>query len=134
MGSRKEALRQTLYILIGEAVGTGILFAVFALLSRWSGKVLAGGLIGMLLSTLNFFFMAVSAELAADKAENQDVRGGTRMVRVSYLLRLAALFGILLLCYKSGFCDLFALLVPLLFVRPTILIVEFFGKPGEKKT
>ena len=133
MDSRKAVMREILYIIIGEVVGVALMFGVFFLLQKFTVKVLVGGIIGMVLTVLNFFFMAISASVAADKATEQDVKGGTVLVRFSYTIRIVALFLLLFLAYKSGYCDLFSLLIPLLFVRPTILIVEFLRKPGENK-
>ena len=131
MDSRKEVMREVLYILIGEVVGVALMFGVYFLLHRFTVKVLAGGLVGLVLTTLNFFFMALSASIAADKATQQDVKAGSTLMRSSYLLRLIGLFALLFAAYKSGYCELFSLLIPLLFVRPTIFILEFFRKPGE---
>lgn len=133
MDSRKAVMREILYIIIGEVVGVALMFGVFFLLQKFTVKVLVGGIIGMVLTVLNFFFMAISASVAADKATEQDVKGGTVLMRFSYTIRIVALFLLLFLAYKSGYCDLFSLLIPLLFVRPTILIVEFLRKPGENK-
>ena len=34
---------------------------------------------------------------------------------------------------KSGYCNVFALVIPLVFVRPVLTIGEFFRKSGEKQ-
>ena len=56
------------------------------------------------------------------------------LLHMSYLLRVAAFFGILLVCVKSGYCNAIAAVVPLLFTRPTITLAEFFRKPGETQS
>lgn len=126
--SRKIAIRETLYILIGVSVLTGVMFGVYALLGRFNLSVVLGGLIGMLLSVGNFFFIAVVATLAADKAEKQDVNGGKRTMQASYPLRILILAGVLLLCGFSGYFDPIALVLPLAFVRPVITLSAFFRK------
>lgn len=129
--SRKTVLKETLIVLLGETIGTGLMFLVYALLRKFSMAVLFGGMIGMLLSVGNFFFLAVAVTLAADKAENQDVEGGKKLMRSSYPIRLLVLAGILILCAKSGYFDVIALVLPLVFVRPTLGIAEFFKKKGS---
>ena len=99
-------------------------------MGKFSLSVLWGGLAGAVISIGNFFFMAVGTCLAADKAEAQDVKGGTMLVRNSYILRLLVLFVILFACAKSGVFNLIALVLPLVFVRPTLTIAEFFRKKG----
>lgn len=128
--SRKIAIRETLYILIGVAVLTSVMFGVYALLGRFNMSVILGGVVGAVLSVGNFFFMAVAATLAADKAEKQDVSGGTNLMRASYPLRLLVIGALLLLCGFSGYFDLIALVLPLAFVRPVITLSVFFRKGG----
>ena len=92
--------------------------------------MLWGGLTGSVLSICNFFLMALGTSLAADKAENQDVKGGSLLVRNSYMLRLLGLFVVLIVCAKTEVFNLIALVLPLVFVRPTLTVVEFFRKKG----
>ncbi len=132
MDSRKLVLRETGVIAAGEAVGVALMFGVFALLGRFDLTVLAGGIAGGLLAVLNFFFMAVNTCNAADKAVADDVKGGRSLLRFSYATRMLVLFAILFALIKSGVCNVFAAVVPLLFVRITITVAEFFRKPEEK--
>lgn len=132
MESRKIVYRETAVIAIGVAACTGIMLAVYGLMGKFDLSVLLGGLVGTLLSVANFFFMALGTSLAADKAEAQDVKAGQLLVRNSYMLRLVVLFAILFACAKSGIFNLFALVLPLVYVRPTLTVVEFFRKKGDK--
>ena len=128
--SRKLVLRETLTVLIGELIGTALMYGIYALLGKFSVPVLLGGLVGTVLATGNFFFMAVVATLAADRAEQQDVEGGKRMLKGSYPLRLLVLAGVLVACALSGWFDVLAMALPLVFVRFTLTIAEFFKKKG----
>ena len=128
MESRKFVLQQTLIIAIGQAVGVGVMLGIFALLGRFDYTVALGGLIGAVIALLNFFFMAVSLTLAADRATQQDVKGGKGLVKSSYAIRTIVMFVVLSLCAKSGHCHVVSLVVPLLLVQPTLLIAEFFRK------
>lgn len=76
METRKIVLRETGIIAIGECVGVAVMIIIFALLGQFDRSVVLGGLIGGILSILNFFLMAVNANDAADKAINQDVKSG----------------------------------------------------------
>ena len=130
MDSRKIALRETLTIAIGEAVCVAVMLGIYALLGKLDAGVLLGGLTGGALAVLNFFFMAVVATLAADKAEQQDAEGGKKLMQGSYPIRLLLLAVILVACARSGIFDLLALVLPLAFVRPAITVAEFFRKKG----
>jgi hypothetical protein len=128
--SRKYVLQQTLFILLGELVCVALMCGVYALLSRFALPVLLGGIVGALVAVGNFFFMAMIATLAADRAQQQDVDGGKKLLSSSYPLRLLAMAAILGLCAFSGWFDILALVLPLIFVRPIITVTEFFKKKG----
>ena len=128
MDSRKIVFRETKVIAIGVAAGVLLMEIVFALLGRFDRSVLLGGLVGGLLAILNFFFMAVNVNQAADRAADQDVKAGKSLVHTSYATRMVVIFIVLFACVKSGLCDVFASVIPLLFVRPVISIAEFFRK------
>ena len=130
MESRKIVYHETGIVATGVAVCTAVMVLIFVLLGKFSLSVLWGGLAGAVISIGNFFFMAVGASLAADKAENQDVKGGSLLVRNSYMVRLLILLIVLIACAKSGVFNLIALVIPLLFVRPTLTVAEFFRKKG----
>ena len=133
MDMRKYVLRQTLVVALGEAVGVGAMIGIFALLGQLDSKVLLGGLVGGLVAVANFFVMAIGVNIAADKAENQNVKGGQATIKGSYMLRMIGMFVVLFAFAKSGLCNVIALVVPLVFSRFTLTLQEFFRrKPGEK--
>ena len=128
--SRKIVWNQTARIAIGEAVCLALMYGVYALLQRLVLPVILGGLVGTVLAIGNFFFMAVIATLAADKAEAQDVEGGQKLMKSSYPIRILILAAVLILCARSEWFDVLTLVLPLLFVRPILMISEFFAKKG----
>ncbi len=133
MQSRKIVLTQTAVVLVGQVICVAAMFGIYALLGYFSQKVLIGGIAGLVLATLNFFFMAVGTSIAADKAQAQNVKGGKAVLQLSMLVRYAVLFVVLFAFGKSGLCDLIALVLPLVFVRPILTFGEFFTKKGDEK-
>lgn len=133
MDSRKIVFRETAVILLGQVVCVAAMLGIYALLGKFSSKVLWGGIVGGGLATLNFFFMAVGAALAADRAEKKNTKGGQALLTVSYILRFGLLALVLYACLKSGIFDLLATLLPLVFTRPILTVAEFFRKPGDKR-
>ena len=131
MDSRKLVIKESMIVLLGVTLCSAAMVGIFALLGKFDSTVLLGALVGTLLAVLNFFFMAVIAMMAADKAEKQNVKGGEALIRGSYPMRMIVLFVVLFAFAKSGLCNPIALVVPLVFVRPTITIAEFFRKSGE---
>lgn len=129
--SRKEVLKQTGLIAIGQAVGTAVMIGVFCLLRKFNMTVIWGALVGNILAIANFFFMAIIATIAADRAEKQDVAGGQKLMKASYPLRLLVMAGVLVLCaLKKEWFNVLALALPLTFVHITAMITGFFRKKG----
>ena len=133
MDSRKFVLTETAIIFAGELICSAAMVGIFALLGKYDSTVLIGAVVGALAATLNFFFMALIASMAADKAQKQDVKGGQALVQSSYFLRTILLFVVLFAFAKSGLCNVITMILPLAFTRPILTIAEFFRKPGEKK-
>lgn len=131
MDSRKYVLQQTGIIALGQLIGVAAMLGVFALLDRFDTTVLLGGIVGGVAAILNFLFMAIGAMMAADKAQSQNVNGGKATIQTSYIVRTVVLFVVLFAFAKSGLCNVIAMVVPLIFVRPTLSIAEFFRKSGE---
>ena len=128
--ARKLVLKETALIAAGELVCVALMWGVYALLGKWSVSVLLGGLAGWLVATGNYFALAVAATLASDKAEAGDVETGQKLMRSSYPIRLLVMAAVLILCAKSGYFDVLALVLPLAFVRPVLTAAEFFRKKG----
>mgnify|MGYP002515940169 CR=1 FL=1 len=128
MEGRKIVLQQTAIAAIGEGIGIGIMLGFFALLGHFDLSVVLGGIIGGVLALINFFVMAMFASLAADRAQAGDVVGGEKLAKGTYPVRLLALGVLLFLFAKSGYFNVIALAVPLLFIQPTLFIAEFFRK------
>lgn len=126
--SRKIVWKETGSVLLGEAVCVALMLAVYGLLGFFSVKVLYSAIIGLFLACLNFFVMAMMVTLAADRAQMQDVAGGQKLLKASYPVRILVLALILFACGRSGLFDILAMALPLLFVRPAMLVTEFFRK------
>lgn len=131
MDSKKIVFQETLIVAAGQVVCIGAMIGVFALLGFLDKSVIFGGVVGGVLAILNFFFMAVSASMAMDKAANQDVEGGKKLIRTSQILRYAVLFILLFAFIKSDICNMIAIVLPVVFVRPILLVGEFFRKSGD---
>ena len=133
MNTRRFVLRETGMLAFGELLCVAITIGVFALVGYYSTQVLLGAIIGGVLSVGNFFLMAVVAETAADRAMNEDVKGGKALLKASRGMRLILLFGLILLLAKTGVCNPIAMVVPVLAASPVLMVVEFFRKAGEDK-
>lgn len=133
MDSRRIVFQETGIVALGVCLCSAVMVGVFALMGMFDISVVLGAVVGTVLTVANFFVMAICASLAADKAAAQDVKGGQALISASQMGRYIVLGLLLFACGRSGLFNLFALVLPLVFVQPTITIAEFFRKPGEKK-
>lgn len=122
--------KQTTAIILGQLFGAAVLVGIFAILGKLDLSVILGSLVGAAVATANFLIMALFANRAADKAQQQDVAGGQKLVQLSYIGRLIGIFGILALCAKSGYFHPLALVLPLAYNRPVLTLAELFQKKG----
>lgn len=133
MNSRTFILRETFFLLLGELLCSAAIVGIYALLGKLEAGVIWGVLIGTILGAGNFFMLGVSADAAATKAQEQDVKGGKQLMRLSYQFRLIVLFVLLFVFAESGLCSPLAMVLPLLLFRPLLMVIEFLRKPGEKE-
>ena len=131
METRNYVLKQTAIVALGQALCVAAMLGIFALLGYFDYTVVLGGLMGAVVAVLNFLFMAIGISLAADKAQEQNVKGGKSLVTGSYMLRIVLMFVVLFACAKSGHFHVITLVLPLVFVRPILTVAEFFQKKGS---
>ena len=131
MDWRKNIFRETAVVAVGQLICVAAMIGIFAVLGYFDGKVLLGGLAGGLIAFANHLLMVVFVNKAADKAEQQDVAGGQKLLQLSYMGRLAAVFVALILCAKSGWFHPLALVLPLAFTRPVLTVYELMNKKGR---
>lgn len=130
MDSRKVVFKETAVIAIGELICSGIMVGVYAALGYFQLQVLWSALAGCGIMIANYFFMAVVVTLASDRAEKGNVEQAKKMIQLSSLTRLIGMGLALFLCIRLG-ANVLALVLPLAFVRPILLMAEFFGKKGD---
>ena len=128
MDTRTFIIRKTLTVALGQVICIGAICGVYALLGRFDTTVLLGSIVGAVLAVVNFFLMAVAVDRAADQAVDQNVKGGKATIRLSYTVRLVAIFVTLFAFAMSGLCNALAMVLPMVLVRPIIMVTEFFRK------
>ena len=133
MNSHHPIWKDTVPVAIGQALGVAAVAGIFAVLGRFDMTVLLGSLGGAFLATANYFLLYFFAGKAADKAVNQDVAGGQKLIQLSYMGRMIGLLVALVLLAKSGWCNVIALAVPLALTRPILTIHELIFKKGGAK-
>lgn len=130
MDSRRIVYRETAIIAVGEIVLSAAMVGVFAALGFFKMNVLWGALAGCLTMIVNYFFMAVTVSLAADRAEQGQVQQAQKMVQLSSVVRLVLIGVAMAIGIKLG-ANVIALVLPLAFARPILMLAEFFRKKGD---
>ena len=127
MDIRKTVLKETAVVAVGELVCAAVMVGIFAALKRFSLTVLFSALAGCAVITMNYLFMSITVSLAADRAEAGDAAKAKNMIQLSSTVRLVCMGLLLFLGIKLG-ANVVALLLPLVFLRPILMVAEFFGK------
>ena len=125
---KRETLRELLIIAAGELVVLGLLYGAYALLGRLNGKVLLGGAVGAGTAVLNYFLTALGVFRAAEKAQQGDTVGAMRTVRLSMYGRYLLMILVLVAGAKSGWCNVIAMVIPLVLFRVLLFVGEFFRR------
>lgn len=129
MDHRKTVLKETGAVAVGELVCSALMVGVFAALGYFQMNVLWGALAGSIVMIANYFFMAITVNLAADRAEKGEVTQAKKMVQISSTVRLVFMGVALVVGIKLG-ANVIALALPLAFLRPILMVTEFFRKKG----
>lgn len=131
----KDVLKQVLLIFACEAACTCIMLAIYALMGKLDNTVMLGALAGGLVAIGNFLFLSISVSRAADRAKEggeEAAAKATVSIQRNSILRKVALIVIYIILLKSGYFDLLATILPLVFVQVSIYLTEFFRKGGDE--
>ncbi|MBR4194336.1 MAG: ATP synthase subunit I [Oscillospiraceae bacterium] len=125
---KQQTYRELRMMALGELAVLGLIYGAFALLGKLDGKVLLGGAIGAGTAVLNYFLMAVGVFAAAARAEAGEPEKGKRIVSLSMLGRYLLMIAILVIGAKSGYCNVIAMVIPLVLFRVLLFVGEFFRR------
>lgn len=120
-----QTFRDVFPVMLGELLLTGAMLAVYALIGRFSLKVLWSAALGAGAVLLNFTVM-ILALLQAEKRGSPEK--GQLYVRATYALRLVLLAAVLILALKSKVFDPLATALPLCFQPIAVWLFELFRK------
>lgn len=123
-----QTFRDILPVMLGELLLTGMMLGVYALIGRFSAKVLWGALLGAGAVLLNFSVM-IFALLKAEKRGSPEK--GQLYVKATYALRMLLLAAVLIVALKTKVFDPLATALPLCFQPIAVWLYELFRKKGE---
>ena len=123
-----EADVKRMIVIIGalSLIFSVIMEIVFALLRFWDYTVLLGNIFGVFLEMGNFLLLCVTVTKSLESEG-----GAQKLMQASQMFRTAALFLGLALGAILPFFNLYAVMIPLLFVRLAIMLLPVFNKKKE---
>ena len=124
-------MKETVLVTVGVLLLSALMVGVFAVLGKFSLNVVISALTGSMVIILNYFFLAVTVSLASDKAAQGKADEAKKMLRLSPVVRLFVMAVALFVGIKVG-GNVIALVLPLVFLRPVLMLGEFFRKKGDK--
>ena len=114
----KTVKKESLYVALWVLVLSVIMQSVFLVIGKWDYTVLLGNIYSYVLSVANFFFMALTVQVALEKEPKE----AKSTIKLSQSLRTLALFCFAALgAYLPPF-NVLAVLIPLLFPRIAVAI------------
>ena len=152
MKNKNLPLYEALLILLGEAVVSLIIIAVYFFIGKFSYKVITGVALGSTVMFLNFLFLAISTSRAFDAAvlargtKEMDEEEAEKFaaeqkanvnatIKLSFIIRNITMVATLVVAFLVKHFDVIATLIPLLMLRPIImietLIRDKFRKDGK---
>ena len=131
MNFKKIAKESALFILCETALCI-LMLVIFALVNKFNLSVILGAIAGWIVSIFYYMSIIIFVDMAAAKAENNDVEGGQKLLQRSRSVRMVGIFLVLILLAITKVFDIVALAVPLLFVRPSVAIADACLRKGAK--
>ncbi len=149
MNNKKLPFFEALLILLGELVVSVIVCGIYLIINKFSYKVVTGAILGSVVTTLNFLFLAISTNNAFDRAV--EARGNKEMteeeieeftaahqkelnfaIKRSFIIRNISMVITLVVAFVLDWFDVIATLVPLLMLRPIITVESLIRQKMNK--
>lgn len=124
---QETVLRETKRIAVGVFSMLAIMLIVYAAMGRFSLAVVLGGLIGALYAVLNFLLLGMTVQKVADMREENEELARMQM-KSSYNMRMVIMILLIVVAFALPFVDGLACMIPMLFPRLTILVLQLTGK------
>lgn len=127
MQKHRDILRQVGRLAIALVICVCAMLGIYVLLGAFTKKVLAGAVIGLVLSIGNFVSLSITVSNALDRAaRDNNPQRAQLSIQASSVVRLLVLAAIYIMIFRAQVCDPIAALLPLLLAQAVLKLVEFF--------
>ena len=136
-------------ILLGEIIVSLVICGICLIFDWFSYKIVTGVVLGSTVTTLNFLFLALSTSRAFDKAvaargtremDEEEIEKFTEehqnnmnnAVKISFIVRTLTMLATLIVAFILDVFNVLATLIPLLALRPIIMIEALIREKFKK--
>ena len=148
MNKQKLPLKEILAILIGEVFVSLVISGIYLIIDKYTYKVLLGVILGSAVTVLNFLVLSIMAnsvinrfleargneELSEEEAMELTLKFQGKIqaqMKLSFLIRILVLVLALVLAFISGAFDPLATVIPILMMRPIIMVSELIKRKAQ---
>lgn len=128
---QETILRETKRIAVGVALLLAVMLGVYALLGRLSLAVALSGAMGAAYAVFNFFLLGMTVQKVSELREENEELAKAQM-KNSYHTRMILMILLVVIAFAVPFLDALACMIPMLFPRVTILVLQLTGKISVK--
>ena len=135
MKPQKAVVQETRHIAVGETILCAVMLLVFLAVGKLTWQVALGALIGWLLATGNFFFMAMGIQRLMDSVDPNEEDAAKRAklkMRFSYNRRMLVMVLLLAASILWLKVNWIAAVVPLIFPSLIIKAMQFWQNRKSK--
>ncbi len=131
MKSKTPWGRQFFRVAAFEGIGVLCQILVYLFLGKLTVRIAISSLVGGIIVLAMFWHLGHSVGTLLDRIRYEQVEGKKKETFVVTVIRLLAVFAIDVVLIKLGWCDALALILPLLYYRPSLLLQGLFRKDEE---
>lgn len=124
---KKSIWRETTVVAAGELICSSLMVWLWAMLGNYHIHIAWSFLAGSLTMATNHFFLSLTVSAAAERAAQGDISQAQKMIQRSSIIRLLVMGLVLLFGIQLG-GNVIALVLPLAFARPILMLAAFFRK------
>ena len=122
---QETIVRETKRIAAGASLMLIAMFIVYICIGRMSPGVVIGGFMGSAYGVFSFFMLGMTMQKAVKETDETMARA---RIRTSYSMRMMGALILVVIAFALPFVDGLACMIPLLFPRATILVLQITGQ------
>ena len=125
----KTVIKETAFMAAWVLIFSAVMQAVFLVIGQWDYTVLLGNVLGAAAVILNFLGMGITVQYAV----GMDEKDAKQRIKASGMLRMLAIFVILIIGVVLPYFSTWTVVIPLFFPRIIVMIRPLWDKKTTEK-